>query len=175
MDLIERGENAVLLAERIQLSRWTSAPEADGLVHIAILARQDTAPSTEVAQQQVDAGRAYVAELASDDGRLRALLERFGVTWEYVADDGTCPEAAGPLNPFVLGRGRHRVLLRIRRGRLDASSGGVVGTREERHNRRRLFEWPDPEKDGHVAIRRLESKYGGLADQPVTDWEPALR
>ena len=37
-----------------------------------------------------------------------------------------------------------------------------------------LDEWPDPEKDGLEAIRRYESKYGGLADQPVTDWDPGF-
>lgn len=89
LDLIEGGENAVPIADRVQLSRWTNGPRADGLVHIAILAGQDSAPAAAVARQQVDAARAYVVELASEDGRLHELLERFGVTWEYVADDGT--------------------------------------------------------------------------------------
>lgn len=37
-----------------------------------------------------------------------------------------------------------------------------------------LAEWPDPERDGLEAIRQYESKYGGLADQPVTSWDPGF-
>ena len=32
-----------------------------------------------------------------------------------------------------------------------------------------LAEWPDASEDGLDAVRRYEAKYGGLADQPVTD------
>ena len=89
LDLIERGESAVLIAGRVQISRHVNGPKADGLVHIAVLAGQDTAPSPAVAQDQVDTVRAYISELASEDRRFQELVERFGVIWEYVGDDGS--------------------------------------------------------------------------------------
>jgi hypothetical protein len=38
LDLIERGESAVLIAGRVQISRHASGPRADRLIHIAVLA-----------------------------------------------------------------------------------------------------------------------------------------
>src|SRR6202034_2241695 len=89
LDLIESGESGVLIAGRVQISRYVTGPTADGLIHIAVLAGQDTAPSRELAQNQVDTVRAYVSELVSEDRRFQYLMERFGVTWEYVGDDGS--------------------------------------------------------------------------------------
>ena len=80
---------AVLLAGQVQVPRRATGPNADGLVHIAVRAGGGTAPSRGVAADQVAATRAYFRELASVDRRLQALLERFGVTWQYVGDDGS--------------------------------------------------------------------------------------
>jgi hypothetical protein len=35
-----------------------------------------------------------------------------------------------------------------------------------------LSEWPDPEADGLDAIRAYTARYGGLADQPMSEWDP---
>lgn len=108
LDVIERGENAVLIADRVQLSRWAAGPRADGMVHIAVLAGKDTAPPAAVAREQVAASRAYIESLLSKDGRFQELLERFGVAWEYVADDGIASwmlariTADGSLDPPVM-------------------------------------------------------------------------
>jgi hypothetical protein len=34
-----------------------------------------------------------------------------------------------------------------------------------------LAEWPDADTAGIEAVRRYESKYGGLADQPIPKWD----
>jgi hypothetical protein len=35
-----------------------------------------------------------------------------------------------------------------------------------------LAEWPDAETEGVEAVRAYEAKYGGLADQPMSEWDP---
>ena len=35
-----------------------------------------------------------------------------------------------------------------------------------------LAEWPDADADGLPAVRAYEASYGGLADQPITSWDP---
>jgi hypothetical protein len=34
-----------------------------------------------------------------------------------------------------------------------------------------LAEWPDADTEGIEAVRRYQAKYGGLADQPISEWE----
>ncbi len=88
LDLIERGESFVVIGG-VQIARHVGWPGADGLIHIAVLAGSDQTPPRQVAQGQVDACRAFISQLASEDPRLQLLLERFGAAWEYVGDDGS--------------------------------------------------------------------------------------
>jgi len=46
-------------------------------------------PPRTVAQQQVDEAREWVDDLTQRDSRLNALVERHGLVWEYVGDDGS--------------------------------------------------------------------------------------
>lgn len=34
-----------------------------------------------------------------------------------------------------------------------------------------LAEWPDVDRDGLTAVQAYEAKYGGLADQPIGEWD----
>ncbi len=35
-----------------------------------------------------------------------------------------------------------------------------------------LAEWPDADREGVDAVGAYQAKYGGLADQPITEWDP---
>lgn len=37
-----------------------------------------------------------------------------------------------------------------------------------------LAEWPNADRDGLAAVQAYESKYGGLADQPITQWDEGV-
>ncbi len=60
----------------------------------------------------------------------------------------------------------------------EADEDGWVLRQVELHGKDRtpavaasLEEWPDTDRDGLAAVQAYEAKYGGLADQPIGEWE----
>ena len=87
LDLLENGRETVLLGN-VQLARHHGWPGADEKLHIAVLA-PGASPSRETAQRQVDEARARIGGVMEGDDRLRSIIERHGVVWEYAGDDGS--------------------------------------------------------------------------------------
>jgi hypothetical protein len=89
LDLIESGDEFVMLGDGLQIHRHVGSPNADGRIHIGVLDDADHLAKRHEAQRRVDQARERVTQLALADERLRSVLERHGVVWEYAGDDGS--------------------------------------------------------------------------------------
>ena len=89
LDLIESGDEFVMLGDGLQIHRHVGWPDADGRIHIGVLADADHLAEKHEAQRRVDQARERVTQLTLADERLRSVLERHDVVWEYAGDDGS--------------------------------------------------------------------------------------
>jgi len=89
LDLIESGDEFVVLGDGLQIYRHVGSPDADGRIHIGVLDDAHHLAESHEAQRRVDQARERVTKLALADQRLRSVLERHGVVWEYAGDDGS--------------------------------------------------------------------------------------
>ena len=89
LNLIESGEDFVMLGDGLQVRRHVGWPDADGRIHVGVLDDGDHPSERSEAQRRVDQAREQVTQLALADERLRSVLDRHGVVWEYAADDGS--------------------------------------------------------------------------------------
>lgn len=94
LELLADGRESVML-DNVQLMRGGFG--ADPRLHVAVLTTEPR-PTLAIAQAQVDAGRARVLPVIEGDERLRSLIERHGVVWEYCGDDGSATWLIGDVS-----------------------------------------------------------------------------
>jgi hypothetical protein len=91
LQLLEDGGGSVVVPGEVPvgLQRWVGWPQADGKVHVRFSTEREPSRVTIImAQADVRAGLAVVAQLLEADRRLGRLFDKYGVCYEYLYDYG---------------------------------------------------------------------------------------